>query len=607
MKIIRWKAIVPLLLFLAVLVALYVLFADNFVRRQIESNASETLGSEVDLGFLQIRESDAAVDMGGLQLASPVDPLKNLLEADKIVLDLDPVPLAEKKLVLDQFTLSGMRFNTVRKRPARPAPADSPARKLYGETVQWAQRSFQIPQLTLQKFDTLKNLVLDPSQLGTVKAADALVNRADSLKTAFQTELAALQLKPLLDSSTALANRLAKSDPKKLGVAGAAQTAQQIKTSLDRIKQAKAQVLALQKSGEQSVALLGQGLQEVDLARQRDYDFAKGLLQLPTIDAPNISQALFAQQSVDYFQQALYYAQLAQKYLPPGLRPLNRPGPKRFRMKGTTVDFPKEHEYPKFLLRQGNVDFAVTSGSKTGDLKASFAGFTSQPALYGKPATLDATGHLTLGDSPVGVRLGAVLDHLGAVSKDSLSARLENVPIPDITIPGLPFSVLPGKGAAEFAFAMRGDRLAGRWNIRANDARWTADSGKVKSFSLVENTIWRVVSGLSELRVTAELGGTVTQPTLAVSSNLDDAIANQLRALVGEELAKGEVKARAAVDRLVEAKIGPARARVDQFKSQAAELLGLEKNQLDGLQTQLEAQLKRFTGGVTGGIKLPKI
>ena len=112
--------------------------------------------------------------------------------------------------------------------------------------------------------------------------------------------------------------------------------------------------------------------------------------------------------------------------------------------------------------------------------------------------------------------------------------------------------------------------LSGRWNILANDAKWTADSGKSENFSLVENTIWRVVSGLSQLRVTAELGGTVSQPTLAVSSNLDDAIASRLRALVGEELAKGELKARAAVDRLVEAKIGPARARVDQFKTQAA-------------------------------------
>ena len=364
MKLFRWKAIVPLLLFLAVLVTLYLLFADNFVRRQIESNASETLGSEVDLGFLQIRESDAAVDMGGLQLASPVDPLKNLLEADQIVIDLDPVPLAEKKLVLDQFTLSGMRFNTVRKHPARPAAPDSPARKLYGETVQWAQRSFQIPQLTLQKFDTLKNLVLDPSQLGTVKAADALVNRADSLKDALSAGVAALQLKPLLDSSTALTKRLAKVDPKKLGVAGAAQTVQQVKTAIDRIKQAKAQVVALEKSGEQSVALLGQGLQDVDLARQRDYEFAKGLLQLPSLDAPNISQALFAQQSVDYFQQALYYAQLAQKFLPPGLRPLNRPGAKRLRMKGTTVDFPKEHEYPKFLLRHGTVDLPLPRAAR---------------------------------------------------------------------------------------------------------------------------------------------------------------------------------------------------------------------------------------------------
>jgi post-segregation antitoxin (ccd killing protein) len=122
----------------------------------------------------------------------------------------------------------------------------------------------------------------------------------------------------------------------------------------------------------------------------------------------------------------------------------------------------------------------------------------------------------------------------------------------------------------------------------------------------VENTIWRVVSGLNQLTVNAELGGTISAPTLKVSSNLDNAIANQLRAIAGEELAKGEAKARAAVDKIVADKVAPLQAKLDGAKGQAAQQLGLDRKQLDDAQKLLEDQLKRYTGGL-GGIKLPKL
>ena len=106
----------------------------------------------------------------------------------------------------------------------------------------------------------------------------------------------------------------------------------------------------------------------------------------------------------------------------------------------------------------------------------------------------------------------------------------------------------PGKGVVGFRFSLSGDRLNGAWDVSADQATWTADSSRLRSVSLVENTVWRVVAGLTELRVHAELGGTIGAPTLKVASNLDDAIAERLRGLVGEELAKAEQKARAAVD-----------------------------------------------------------
>jgi uncharacterized protein (TIGR03545 family) len=606
-KIFRWKAIIPVLLVVAIVVVLWIVFADRIIKSQIESVGSSTLGTELDLASFQLRESDAAADMGGLQIANPSDPKKNLIEANTITADLVALPAVEKKVVIERLTLSGLRFGTTRKTPARPAPKDSPSRKLWEQTQDWAKQNFALPKIAMQRVDTVKSLVLDPTQLGTVKAAEALAAAADSTRQALTQTFQAIQVKPVVDSATSLANRLAKTDPGKLGVTGVAQAVTDVKRNIDAIEQTKTQVENLEKNVNGAVTTLTQGLKDVDAARQRDYAFAKSLLNLPLVSAPDISQALFGQTSIDYFQQALYYAQLAQKYLPPGLRPLNRPGPKRLRMAGTTVDFPKEHEYPKFLLERGDIDFAFGADTSKGQFKAALTGLTTQPALYGKPATFAATGKIALA-TPLVVELKGLSDHVGSVPKDQAQAQLRGVPLPKVSVPGLPFSVTPGVGNANFDFALAGDKLSGTWSIQADNAQWGADSASQASFGLVENTIWRVVSGLKQLTVNAELGGTISAPTLKVSSNLDNAIANQLRAIAGEELAKGEAKAKAAVDKIVADKVGPLQAKVDSAKGRAAQQLGLDKKQLDDAQKQLEAQLKRYTGvALPGGIKLPKL
>ncbi len=605
LKIFRWRAVGPLLFFGLVLVVLYLLFADRIARRETEATLSETLGTEVDLASLRIRETDAAVDLGGLQIADPRNPDRNLIEAGTITVDLDPVPLAEKKIVIDELRLSGLRFLTARKTPARPADPDSPAGKLLRETEQWARDKFNFPRLALGRIDSARSLVLNPDQLATVKAAKSLVATVDSTRTAFEQSLADLQVKPLVDSSTALATRLARSDPKQLGVAGVKTAIDDARRAIDRVKQARTKLAALDTTARKSFGLLQQGLQDVDAARQRDYAFAKGLLQLPSFDAPNIGASLFGTPSTDYFQQALYYAQLVRRYVPPGLQPWNRPGPARVRMAGTSVEFPREKTYPRFLLRKGDLDLA-TGAAGANQFKASFGGITSQPGLYGRPATLAASGRLA-GEHPVGVDLALLSRHFGSAPKDSLVAAIQGVSLPAIAFPGLPIAVNPGRSSVSFAFSLAGDRIAGSWEVTSDQATWSADSNRLSAASLVEGTIWKVVSGLTRLHVRADLGGTVSNPTLKVSSNLDEAIAARLRGLVGEELAKGEQRARDAVDSLVGQQVTALRGTVTELQTQALQRLPVEKGQLDEVQKRLETELKRLAGSAAGGLTLPKL
>src|SRR5918992_2927627 len=113
-KIFRWKAIGPLLLLLAILTLLVVVFAEPIAHDTTEEASTELLGTQVDVGKLNLFPREAAVDLQALQIADPFALTRNLIEADEIRLKLNPSALAEKKMVIERLTLQGMRFGTAR-------------------------------------------------------------------------------------------------------------------------------------------------------------------------------------------------------------------------------------------------------------------------------------------------------------------------------------------------------------------------------------------------------------------------------------------------------------------------------------------------------------
>ncbi|MDH4130543.1 MAG: TIGR03545 family protein [Gemmatimonadota bacterium] len=605
-KVFRWRAIGPLLFFFAVFIVLWILFADGIARRQSEDALSDLLGTQVDIRHLRIREADAAVDIGGLAIADPRDSTRNLIEAEDLTFDLDPVALAEKKIVIDRVSLLGLGVLTRRETPARRVSADGPTAQLIRQTDEWARDKFTFPSLALGRLDSLKQLVLNPEHLGTVKAVTAVVGRLDSLAGSARRTLDQIAAGTLVDSATALADRLAVLDPRKtspLEIKNLVEGADHLRRRLDG---AGKELAAVQKTVTAVSDGLTQSLAEVNAARERDYAFARGLLKLPDLNAPQFGAGLFGPVSLASFQRALVYAQVAQRYVPPGLQPWNRPGPKRARLAGSDVEFPRERAYPRFLLRQGEVSLGAGEQDAHA-FQASFGGITSQPALYGKPATLSASGKLGGREVPLGIQLGVYSLHAGGPSKDSMTLRLTDIELPAIEVEGVPFTLTPGRGTVGFAFAMSGERIAGTWTLAAPSVRWAADTSRVHGETSAEGLLWRVLRGLTDLKVRADLGGTLASPTLAVRSNLDDAVAGSLRAMLGEELEKAEAKAREAVDQLVGPQVAALRGQYDTFMADLAKRVPLEQGQLDAADKRLAKEVKRLTTGALGGIQIPKL
>ena len=154
-------------MFLLLVAVLLWLFAEPVAKDTTEEVSTELLGTQVDVGKLDIIADEASVDLRELQIADPFDVNRNLVEAAEIRLKLNPLALAEKKFVVENFRLSGMRFGTDRKEPAKPVESGGFAPQAMKAVRQWSEQ-FDVPLLKLTPIDTIKAAgpQSDPAHLG---------------------------------------------------------------------------------------------------------------------------------------------------------------------------------------------------------------------------------------------------------------------------------------------------------------------------------------------------------------------------------------------------------------------------------------------------------
>ncbi|HJS43912.1 MAG TPA: TIGR03545 family protein [Gemmatimonadales bacterium] len=586
-KLFRWRAIGPLLVLFVIMAVLWWLFADTIARRETQKVGTQLLGAKVEIADLHLDVRNGKVMIRGLTVASPHEALKNLVQADELVADLDVVPLTEKKLVINRLAANGLRFGTPRETDGRVAAksdggeGEGIAARVMAETREWAKQ-FQVPALQLATGEISIDS-LDPRRLATIPAAEALGGRADSTQRAWRAAFDTLRLGPTLDSASATLEKLKRARATDLA------TLNEARLAIERLKRAEERVTTLERGVRTGLANLQAGVAGLDSARRRDYAFARSLLKLPSLDAPEIGTALFAPGAIKPFERVLYYAQLARRYMPPGLLPRATTGPQRVRRSGEDVRFPKERALPRFLLRTAELSFLLNpTAAQPQRYAGRLTGLTSDPALYGRPTLAGATGPQ--------FSAGALVNHVRAIPHDTAGATIGGIRLPALEVPGLSLRLDPGAGTTQLGFDLNGDTIHARFALRSSNVRWARDSGFGNT--TITNLLWQTLSGISTLELEARLSGALHRPALSVRSNLDQVIASRLRSVLGEQVAAAERQLRVRVDSLVNDKVAPVRARVTELQTQAQTQVAQQRARIDELQKQLEQELRNLTRGI---------
>ena len=591
----------PLALFVGLIIGGWLFLLDESVRRVIEAIGTELVGAKVDLAEADVQLLDGSVRLKGLEVTDPDAPMTNLVQVDEIIADVRILPLLEKKVFVDTVAVRGVQFGTPRATSGALERSSGESGALRRRINAWAER-VPIPEFSLEGLaSTVDVAAIRPESLHTRRRAEEIVSTADSTRRAFETRLTALNPRPFIDSGRALVDRLSGASLRSLGVTGLVQSVRSLRSTIDGVTGLRDRVVQLENNVRATAASFQDQVRSLEEARAADLANARRLLKIPSLRAPDISPALFGDLALARIQPAIYWVQTAERYLPPGLDPRRRPGPKRARRSGTTMDFPSRRGHAGFTLILGELDVELGgTGAAAGKYRVQVNDFSSAPSIHGKP--IRASAERSAGATgPDAVRLTAVIDHVTSTIRDSVSLRLNGVSLPSVSLPVLGAEMDLGRGVIELALGRVGDSLNGRWIWKSNDVSWTRTPDAKRG--RVEDILWRTISGLGQVEIEVRVSGRVDGPRLAVGSNVGSAIASSLRRQLRDEIAAAERRVREEVQRLVAPAIADARGRVAALETSVGDVLGDHRVQLDQLRADLESRLRELTRILPPGVR----
>jgi uncharacterized protein (TIGR03545 family) len=585
-------------------------FADRIVERSVEGTGTSLVGALVELESADIRVGGGSIALTGLQITNPDAPMSNLMEADEVAVDLLLEPLLEKKIVVQNLVVTGVRFNTPRETSGALENPPEGTGALWRQLDAWAD-AVEIPELS---FESLTGLVraeaVSADSLRTVQYARQSIQRVDSMRGDWEARIVALDPRPRIDSLRVVAERLESFRPTPLNALQVPGLIADGRRAVGELTSLGAEVATLDDGVRAGIASLQLGPELFAELRAEDLAYARRLLNIPSLDAPTISPALFGETALSWLKPILFWTRTAERYLPPGLDPRRRPGAQRARAEGTTVEFPGRAEYPSFWLQQGELGLTLGgTGVTAGTYTALVSGIASVPSLTGEPITIRVDRDAAA-QGPTRLSLAAVLDHTSEVVRDSVGLSLAGVDLPTVDLAPLGAALELGNGEGAFALRRVGSEIEARLDWASNELRWSRPEAEIQRLAQAQigtadwarSLVWNTLEGIERLELSMSLSGDIDSPSVSVESNLGAAVAESLRRELGTQIEAAEARLRAEVDERIQPLIQEARSRMDAVQTEVAARVAEQRREVEELRAQIEARIQSLTSSVPAGL-----
>jgi uncharacterized protein (TIGR03545 family) len=534
----RWKFVIPFVVFIVIIVAFIALFLDGIVKGVVEERASLLNRAKVEIGDLDIGFLRPGVRIRGLAVANADNPWRNMVEVGDIAASVSILPFFSKRVVIDEMVMEGVQLNTKRK-----TSGELPRRlkkRLEAEKKEEEKPAeppcVKLPNLEVfkKKFD-VKELV-DINKLESVKRAKELNEDVSAMRSGWESELKELDVKKKVDEIMAKVQGSIQS-LEKTEIKGPSDLLKlqndlkSLREATDTLKGLQEEIQSKKADFKKQVATLEKGLKE-EVKKLQDLDLQAILkeLGLEQFTKARLAEAFLC----PFYAKVLNFIWNNRDKIRKGMPKTGEDEPlqTRIRAEGRDIIFPTIKKGPEFLLKEAKLSMEQEKWS----LKGTIQGLTSDPVSYGKPTRVDMKGKRPQ------VFLEAVLDHTRETPIDTVSLDLKEYPLDGFRFTENPLSLTQiARGLLNLAanLVLQGNSIDLKTKTTVNNLVLTfSEEGKE---NLVVNMVKEAIKTAPSLTIGVAATGTKDNPQLSISSDIDQLFAKQLTRFAGEKV--NELKA----------------------------------------------------------------
>jgi len=603
----RWSFILPRFIFLALIWAFFFFAFDPVLKWSLKKGIEKAAGAKVEIASVKTSFLHPSLLVSGVTVGNAKEEFSNLVEFSEMKFSIEGAPLLEKKFIIDEASLNGLKFGTPRKTSAKLPLEKKEETPKFVSDLKDDSKSMAMDRFSDLKTGAAKDLQVSADSLASVKVYDELQKK-------YETQYAALKEKADLKPYQARLDGLKVKFDAARAEKNPLKQVKDIAALQKEVKQLNEDFQKDRKLIEETASGIKGDLQAADEARKKDVEAVMGKMKMPSLDAKSLAGMLAGPAIADKTQTAFKWLAIARKYMPDNSqKQIIKTDAKR----GRTVHFPKLNAYPSFLIKKMAVsgEMGLPRTLATGSTEkvrgedvplaysGSIEGITTQPQIYGKPLTAMIKG----AKDGRALDMNALLDNTGSAMKGDLALKYSGIAVNSLTLGktgSFGASVTGGKGAFTGDLALAGENIKGDALFKLEGAKVTPDAENIK-FAPLKTAIINSMSGLSSVGIGIKIAGTLKSPDLSLSTDLADKLNGAFKNAFGAELEKAKAEAQAKVD----AALKPYKARLDALTTAKQQEL---KDKLDAGQKALTAStdglLKNAVGQTAPGgkLKLPK-
>ncbi len=114
-KWIRWSGLIGFTVLIALLAIFWMFAAAPIIKFSIEKFGSDAVGAKIDVAEVELGFNPLVLSISGVEVTDKSAPMSNLVSFDSAVADLSLFPLLLGKSIIQDMSLEGVKFGSIRK------------------------------------------------------------------------------------------------------------------------------------------------------------------------------------------------------------------------------------------------------------------------------------------------------------------------------------------------------------------------------------------------------------------------------------------------------------------------------------------------------------